>query len=231
MSEAGSDRVRFEPRGAVALVQMDDGKVNALSPALLAELGAAFDRAEKEASALVLAGRPGCFSAGFDLKVMQQGPDATRRLVRAGAELALRMAEFPKPVVAACSGHALAMGALLLCASDLRVGAEGDFQIGLNEVAIGMTLPIFGVELARQRLSRRHLTRAAALAELYDPRGAVDAGYLDRMVPAESVVAAAVTDAERLAALHAGAFRATKARLHPASLAAIRESLDRELPR
>lgn len=225
-----SESCTFELHDTVALVRMDDGKVNALSPELLAELDALLDRAEKEAGAVVLAGRPERFTAGFDLKVMRAGPDATRRLVRAGALLALRLAEFPRPVVAACTGHALAMGALLLCASDWRVGTEGSFQIGLNEVAIGMTLPLFGVELARQRLSRRHFTRAAALAEVYDPPGARDAGYLDRLVPPARTVDAALEDATRLAGLPAGAFQATKARLHPEALAALRESIDRELP-
>jgi enoyl-CoA hydratase len=224
----GEGPLSVESRGAVALLRMDDGKVNALSPALIAALQDALDRAEKESAAVVLAGRPERFTAGFDLKVMREGPDRARRLVRSGAELALRLAEFPKPVVAACTGHALAMGALLLCASDFRVGADGPFQVGLNEVAIGLTLPAFGVEFARQRLSPRHFTRAAALAEIYAPAAAVEAGFLDRVVAPGDVVEAALAAADRLAELHPGAFRGTKRRLHPDSLAAIRASLDEE---
>jgi enoyl-CoA hydratase len=224
----GEGPLSIESRGAVALLRMDDGKVNALSPALIGALQDALDRAEKDAAAVVLAGRPERFTAGFDLKVMREGPEATRRLVRSGAELALRITEFPKPVVAACTGHALAMGALLLCASDLRIGADGPFQIGLNEVAIGMTLPFFGVEFARQRLSPRHFRRAVALAEIYAPAAAVEAGYLDRVVPPAEVIDAALAEAARFAQLPAGAFRATRRRLHPESLAAIRASLDEE---
>ena len=144
--------VQFELRDGIALVRMDDGKANAFSHAMLEALGRAFDRAEKEARAIVLAGRPERFSGGFDLKVMNQGGPAVPELVLAGARFAIRVYECPLPVVIACTGHALAMGAVLLLAPDLRLGARGAYKIGLNEVAIGMTLPGFAVELARERL-------------------------------------------------------------------------------
>ncbi len=217
--------VSYEMRGAVAIVTIDDGRVNALSPELLEAIGKALDRAEGEARALLVVGRPGRFSAGFDLSVMRQGGDAVRSLVTAGAELALRLFEFPIPVVIACTGHALAMGAILLLAADLRLGAAGDFKIGLNEVAIGMTLPVFGVEFGRERLSKRHLSRAVVMAEIYDPAGAADAGFLDRVAPSESLLEQALAEAGRLAALDPAAFRSTKERLRGEASARIRRSL------
>lgn len=222
------NRVGYEQHEGVGIVRMDDGKVNALSNDMLGELQAALDRAEKEATALVLTGREERLSGGFDLKVMQQGAEAARDMVRGGAELALRMAEFPVPVVVACNGHAIAMGAILLCAADLRIGVAGDFKIGLNEVAIGLTLPTFGVEFARQRLSKRHFHRAATLAELYDPAGALDAGFLDRTVPAADLQVQALAAAQTLSQLPSQAFRGTRARVYADSLAAIRRSLDVE---
>ncbi|MDH3705805.1 MAG: crotonase/enoyl-CoA hydratase family protein [Acidimicrobiia bacterium] len=177
-----SDLIRDEQHGDVALLTMDDGKANALSHAMIDALDAGLDRAEADASALVLAGREGRFSAGFDLSVMQAGPEAARALVAAGGRLCARLYTLPVPVVVACTGHALAGGALLVLSGDHRVGAAGDFKIGLNEVAIGLPLPQFAIDLAEQRLSRRHVTRATVLAHIYPPDEAVDAGYLDSVV-------------------------------------------------
>jgi enoyl-CoA hydratase len=206
---------------------MDDGKANALSPAMLTELDAALERAEgdDDTHAVLLHGRPGRLSAGFDLSVMTGGLDAMRDLVTQGAELLIRLFTSPLPIVVAGTGHALAAGALLLLAADQRVGADGDFKIGLNEVAIGMALPIFAVELARHRLATTHFDAATMQARIYDPTGAVEAGYLDRVVDAGQVMDEALADATRLGALRAGAFRLTKEHAHRATATLIRDTL------
>src|SRR5579862_730602 len=147
--------VHYELCDGIAVITMDDGKANALSPAVIQALHTSLDRAEREAAAVLLTGRARRLSGGFDLSVMTSSVDAMRALVTAGADLLLRVYLFPRPVVVACNGHALAMGALLLLAADYRVGAAGDFKIGLNEVSIQMPLPLFGMELARARLSKR----------------------------------------------------------------------------
>lgn len=227
MSEAETGPVTVEIRGSVALIQMDDGKANALSPSVFEAIHAGLDRAEKEAKAVVLAGRPGRFSAGFDLGVMGKGGEATIALVSQGAECALRLYASPLPVVVAATGHALAMGAILCMAVDERIGAEGNFKIGLNEVAIGMTLPTFGVEFARERLSKRHFQSAVSLAEIYSPSEAIDAGYLDRIVPLESVIDEAVARAQTLAdGLNGAAHHGTKLRVRSAAIERIRNSLE-----
>ena len=159
-----SQAVTYNVDGDVALIHFDDGKANALSMSAIDAIDAALTRAERETKAVVLAGRPGRFCAGFDLSVMNAGIEACRTLVRRGGELALRLYMFPQPVVIACTGHALAAGGVLLTAADHRVGATGEFKIGFNEVAIGLPLPIFLAELAEQRLSRRYLTAATFLA-------------------------------------------------------------------
>jgi enoyl-CoA hydratase len=221
--------VRYEQRDGIAVLHMDDGKANALSHSAIAELGAALDRAEQEADALVWIGRPGRFSAGFDLSVMRSGGEAVGALVVAGAELFAQMLAHPKPIVAACSGHALAAGALALLASDRRIGTHGDFKIGLNEVAIGMTLPHFGVEMAQARLSKRHFARAVAQAEIYSPEGAVDAGYLDLSVAAEDLLETAVGEATRLSTLSGPAFAATKQRVFGDLAERVRRTAHEEL--
>lgn len=217
--------VRVGVEGRVAVVRLDDGKANALSHEVIDALHGAFDRAEREAGAVLLLGRPGRFCAGFDLKVMRAGAEAARGLVTAGAELLLRQLELPVPVVAACTGHAVAAGALLLLASDLRCGARGDYRLGLNEVGIGMTLPIFAMELARDRLSKRHFERATSQAELYGPDAGLDAGFLDRVVEPAELEAVASAEAARLAELPQPAFGATKRRAHEALCRRVRDTL------
>jgi enoyl-CoA hydratase len=224
------DAVRYELDGDVATITFDDGKANALSHAAIDAIDAALDRAQGEAKAVVLAGRPGRFSAGFDLSVMNSGEDAVRALVRAGADLTLRLYMFDVPVVAACTGHALAAGAILLMGTDVRIGAAGDFKIGMNEVAIGLPVPQFACELARDRISKRHLGAATALATIYDPAGAVDAGFLDTIVEGDAVVATARERASALAATLSGpAFRATRTILRGSIADLINAGLDRDL--
>lgn len=209
----------------VAVVQLDDGKANAISHEVIRGFHDALDRSLEEAEAVAILGRPGRFSAGFDLSVMTAGDQPMQELVLAGAELLLRIYGHSQPVVAGCTGHALAGGALLLLASDTRIGAEGDFRIGLNEVGIGMALPVFAVELARDRLSAAELTAATTQAKVYDPAGAAAAGYLDLVVDPDEVAATAIAEARRLGEMRRGAIAGTKARLRSATLQRIRATL------
>lgn len=206
------DALTLEPHDAVLLVTMDDGKVNALSTELSRALIAVVDEAEADAGigAVVVAGRAGRFSGGFDLGVFQSGDAAAvREMVATGGALVRRIYGAGLPVVAACTGHAVAGGALLLLACDRRVGPDAEIKIGLNEVAIGMTLPDWALAIAEARLSRRHLQDAVTGARLHDGRGAVEAGFLDVVVSPEEVVEAALADAAALAELDAGAYAAT----------------------
>jgi len=213
------DNVSFESAGDVAVIRLDDGKANALSPAVLVALAAAIGRAEAAGQALLLTGRPGRFSAGFDLNVMRGGkPSEMVELVKSGARVAMQLARFPAPVVIGCSGHALAMGAVLLLTADLRIGAAGDFKLGFNEVAIGMTTPDFLLGFARERLSKRHFLRATVQAEVYDPVAAVDVGFLDRVTQAD-VVEEALAEATRLAKLPRAAYAQSRTSARRAALA------------
>jgi enoyl-CoA hydratase len=217
--------IEFSQRGDVAVLTIDDGKANAVGNAFVDALNAALDRAEKEAKAVVVAGRTGVFSGGFDLKEFQKGPEATTALVGRGARLLLRVFSHPQPIVAACTGHAVATGAFLLLAADTRIGTSGPFRIGLNETAIGMTLPVFGLELAKARLSRRYLMTALVQAHLFDPEGAKDAGFLDAVSAPDELLDSALARATALAALPGAAYAANKLALRTDSIAAIRASL------
>lgn len=213
----------------VTVVRMDDGKANALSMQLLQELLAALTDAEARGSALVLMGRPERFCAGFDLKVMMSSPEAATGLLRRGTELLMRLYGSPIPVVAACTGHALAGGALVLCTADVRLGIDGPYRIGLNEVSIGLPVPILALELARARVQPMALTAATLFSEIYDPAGAERVGFLDQRVPAEALLAQATAHARRLAALPAQAYAATKTRLRGPTIAHIWQTLEQDL--
>ncbi len=207
-----SDLLTVEELETHTLITMDDGKANALSFAMLDALGAALDKASTD-KPLVLAGRPGKFSAGFDLAVMSRGDEGTVRLLRQGAETAVRLLKFEAPVVLAVTGHALAMGALLCLSADYRLGVRGNFKLGLNEVVIGMTLPWFGVELARARIAENHLNDAVSLAHIYDPDTAAAVGYLDDVADEEEFSSRLETVIEGLGKLDMKAHRETKVRV------------------
>jgi enoyl-CoA hydratase len=213
-------RPTYHLHGDVAVVTMDDGKANVMSTAVVDSLHAHLDRAEADqARALVIAGRPGKFSAGFDLAEMTASAESMRALVVHGARWMMRLYGFGMPTVAACTGHALAGGALTLLSCDVRVGADVPCKIGLNEVAIGMGLPKFAVELARDRLASEHFGPATMAARVYDAPGAADAGYLDLVVPEDQLLDAAMAEARRLAELRTGAYALTKRNVRGAMIA------------
>lgn len=210
----------------IAFIRMDDGKANAINFDMIAALNIALDAAEAEAKAIVLAGRNGRFSGGFDLNAFASlGADGVYKLLDAGAELLLRLYGGPLPVVAACTGHAIAMGTFILHACDTRVGASGEYKIGANEAITGMNLPIFALELSRDRLNPTHLTRATVQGFIYDPAGAVEAGYLDVTVPLEKVEATAIGIAAQLAALPAVSYAWNKTAIRKRTLDRIKASI------
>jgi enoyl-CoA hydratase len=195
----------------IAIITMDDGKANAISPAMLEALNTALDQAEKEAKAVVITGRQDRFSAGFDLKtIMGSSPEDVRSLVNGGGALALRLFTLPMPVVAACTGHGIAMGCFILLGCDKRIGATGPYKIGANETQIGMVLPVFALELCKARLNPLYLTESVIMGTLFTPEEAVTVGYLDKAVAPDQVLAEAMAEAERLKALPAAALAGNK---------------------
>ena len=215
-----------EIQNDIAFIRMDDGKANAINFEMVAALNAALDKAEAEAKAVVLAGRDGRFSGGFDLNAFASlGADGVYKLLDAGAELLLRLYGGPLPVVAACTGHAIAMGVFILNACDTRVGVNGEYKIGANEAITGMNLPIFAMELARDRMNPAHLTRAMVQGFIYDPKGAVEAGYLDMLADADKVEATALAVASQLAQLPGKAYAWNKKAVRKATIDRIRASL------
>jgi enoyl-CoA hydratase len=219
----------YERSGPIATIAMDDGKANPLSVPMLRAVHAAFDRAERDGVVVVLTGRDGYFSAGFDLNVFATGGEQVLAMLTLGATLSERILSFPRPVVTACSGHAVAGGAFLPLSADVRIGAQGPFQIGLSEVRIGMTVPWFAIEIARQRLHPAHFDRAVVGAAMYGPTDAIAAGFLDSVVARGELRSASLQAAEALAELDPGAHAATKLRTRAKALKAVRGAIEAEL--
>ena len=213
----------------VAVVRLDDGKVNVVSHRVIELLHGALDEAIASASSVAIIGREGKLSAGFDLAEMTAGIERTQALVGSGGRLLMRIYGHPQPVVLGVTGHALAAGALLTLSCDTRIGGDGPAKIGLNETAIGMGLPHYAVELAQARLAPSHLTRSAVQAEIYDPAGAVEAGYLDRVVPAADLEKIVIDEARRLGQLRTGAYSHTKLALRQAMIDRVLAAIDDDM--
>jgi len=204
--------VTAETDGPIEILHIDDGKANVVTHALLDELHAHLDRIEanRDSKAVIIAGRAGQFSGGFDLKVMTTSLEACRDLVIAGGQFCNRLLVFPRITIAAATGNAIAEGAFIASSCDWVVGAEGAFKIGLPETAIGMSIPRFGIEIARFRLNTSYFARATLFAEIFNPIDAQRAGFVDEIVPIDQVVDRAKAKAHELMPLDAAAVALTK---------------------
>ncbi|WP_122864260.1 crotonase/enoyl-CoA hydratase family protein [Pseudomonas viridiflava] len=213
-----SDLVSYQLDDGVATLTLNNGKVNAISPDVIAAFNAALDQSEKDRAVVIVTGQPGILSGGYDLKVMTSSPEAASSLVTQGSTLARRMLSHPFPIIVACPGHAIAKGAFLLLSADYRIGVEGSFNIGLNEVQIGMTMHHAGIELARDRLRRSAFNRSVINAEIFNPEGAMQAGFLDQVVSVEALSETARTVATQLKKINMNAHGKTKLKSRKAFL-------------
>lgn len=217
-----SDLISYQLEEGIATLTLNNGKVNAISPLLIDAFNAALDQAVQDRAVVIVTGQPGILSGGYDLKVMTSGPEAAIALVAQGSTLARRMLAHPFPIVVACPGHAVAKGAFLLLSADYRIGVEGPFQIGLNEVQIGMTMHNVGIELARDRLRKSAFHRSVINAEMFGPQAAREAGFLDQVVAPEDLIETARQVAGQLKKINMTAHRNTKLKARRALL----ETLD-----
>ena len=217
-----NDLVSYHLEDGIATLTLDNGKVNAISPDVIGAFHGALDRAEADGAIVIITGTPGILSGGYDLKVMTSGPQAAIDLVAAGSGLARRMLAHPYPIIVACTGHAVAKGAFILLSADYRVGVDGPFRIGLNEVQIGMTMHHVGIELARDRLRKSYFNRSVINAEMFEPQEAMKAGFLDAVVDADELMPTALAMAEQMKKLNMTAHANTKVKARRAFL----ETLD-----
>lgn len=206
--------VTYSLNDGIAVIRMDDGKRNALSPAMFAAINQALDRAEKDQAAVILTGRDEVFSAGFDLRVMKGGGVNALKMLHAGYSITARVLGFPRPVVAACNGHCLAMGVFLMLSCDYVIGTRGDFKVSANEVALGLTMPRVAASLLRHRLNPDAYQRAVTLSEFFNVEAAADAGFFDELADsADHLMEKAESKAAGFAELDARAHSTSKRRI------------------
>jgi enoyl-CoA hydratase len=213
--------VEYVTDEAVAEIRIDDGKVNAMSPAFFDEMNAALDRAEAEKPrGVVLAGRAGYFSAGLNVKLLPTlEPDELTRTLRSFGHTLLRVWSFPIPTVAAVTGHAVAGGLFLSFACDLRVVARGAFRLHANEHAIGLPLPSWALAITESVVPVSSFAEVMLHARPFSPEEALARGFVTSLAEPDGVVAAARELAAPLAALSAGAYAASKRRIRARALA------------
>lgn len=223
-----SELVSYRFADGIAHLSLSNGKVNAISPEVIDAFNAALDQAEADRAVVVISGQPGMLSGGYDLKVMTSSAEAAKALVAKGSTLARRMLSHPFPVVVCCTGHAVAKGAFILLSADYRIGVEGPFKIGLNEVAIGMTMHHVGIELARARLTNAAFNRSVINAEMFSPEQAVEAGFLDKVVPADQLEEQTLAMAKFLTTLNMTAHRNTKLKSRKALLELLDASIEQD---
>ncbi len=215
------DLVTYEKRDGIATITMDDGKANVMTLPMIDALGRALDRALDDGAVAILTGRSNVFSAGYDLAVFNEPGEVIVATMRAGGELVERLLSHPMPVVAACNGHAIAQGAFTLLACDVRIGVGGDCRIGLNEVAIGLTIPHYGVEIARHQLNSAWFDHATLTGTFYGPADAVRAGFLHDVVEPAELASVAYNQAEQLTQIDFAAHSGTLERVRKDALASI----------
>lgn len=215
----------YQLKDDIALITIDDGKANAMNHEFIDGMNAAFDKAEAEAKAIVIQGREGMFSAGFDLKALAKGGDQAAQMLEKGMALMTRMYALPMPVISACEGHAIGMGAFILMASDNRLGADAEYTVNLPETAIGMPFTPVLMSLIKDRIVNTEQTVAVVQSKKYTPVGAVKAGFLDELVPADKLLESAMALAAQLTALPKAFYKTNKEDLRGDKLKIMRASL------
>lgn len=224
-----SDPVHYSLSDGIATIRIDDGKRNALSPDVLHALYRAFDRAEADRATVILTGRESVFSAGFDLEVMKRGGTDSLNMLRLGFSLPARVLAYPYPVIAACTGHSMAMGIFLMLSADRVIGSRGDFKVSANEVAIGLTMPRVAAAMLRHRLNPGAFQRAVTLSEAFDVESALEAGFFDELVDPGELMARAEACARQASELDTRAHTASKRRIRSALVRRLRFSVPLDL--
>tara|TARA_E500000081_G_C6118824_1_gene346678 strand:- start:1224 stop:1913 length:690 start_codon:yes stop_codon:yes gene_type:complete len=195
----------------ISIITLDDGKANVFSPKMIQDVNDCLDQVPTQKGALIITGRDGMFSAGFDLKIISAGEmSAITEMTTNGFKLLSRIFSFPRPVLGACSGHGIALGTFLLCCCDYRIGVKGEFMIGANEMRTNMVIPTPILELIKFRVSNGHKYRAILGAEMYSIEDGIEAGLIDEVVESENLMEASMHKIKDLASMGHPSYTLTK---------------------
>ena len=226
-----TDLATLTKQGDVSIIKLDDGKANAFSLDMLESLNACLAEVPRDSGSLIITGREGLFSAGFDLKTLASGDvEAAQKMVKLGFNTLLDLYSFPRPIVAAISGHAGALGIFVACCCDYRIGIEGKFICQANEVRNNMDIPVQIMEIVKDRLDKKHFYKAIYHAEAYPMHEAISAGYIDEIVPPANLMEKALEKAEDLATLGHPYYMNTKNVYQADVVAKIKEGIEGARP-
>src|SRR5262245_34803713 len=206
--------------------RLEHGKVTALDLELLVAFRETLIELRKSSSsAVVLTGTGSSFSAGVDLRrVLEGGGDYLKKFLPALDAALQEVFEFPRPVIAAVNGHAIAGGCIVVCACDYRIMADGNGRIGVTELLVGVPFPAIPLEILRSCVSPQHVQRAVYTGQTYTPQEAVAVGLIDEVSPPESLMTRALERAVQLSSLSPSAFAVTKSKMRRDALERARRS-------
>ncbi len=201
----------FRKEEDISIITLDDGKANVFSSEMSQQVNDCLDQVETEKGCLIITGKEGMFSAGLDLKTIQSGDmEKILDMSSSAFKLLARIFSFPRPVIAACSGHGIALGTFLICCCDYRIGIKGDFMLGANEMRTNMVIPTPILELIKFRVNNSHKYRAVLGAEMYTLEKAKEAGLMDDVVNPEDLMQVAMEKAKDLATMGHPSYTLTK---------------------
>jgi enoyl-CoA hydratase len=217
--------INVEQRDRVSIFHMRHGKANTLDTEFCQALTARLEEHRGSATrALILAGHGQIFSAGVDLlRVLDGGSSYLTGFLPALRTAFETLFCFPKPVIAAINGHAVAGGCVLACAADRRLMAAQSGRIGVPELLVGVPFPTIALEIMRSTTAPQHLPAVLYGGATFDPAQALERGLVDALVPPDTLIEQAVAAAERLAALPPSAFALTKRQIRVPFLRRVHE--------
>ena len=217
----------LESKDDVSIITIDDGKANVFSKNMIDAFNECLDNVPTDKGSLIITGREGMFSAGFDLKVISSGDiEKIRDMTLNGFKLLTRIFSFPRPVLAACSGHGIALGTFLLCCCDYRIGIKGEYMVGANEMRTNIVIPTPILELIKFRVTQSYKYRAVLGGEMFALEDATKTGIIDEITESNNLMNTAMEKAKDLSTMGNPSYSLTKELFIAEPLKKINDAID-----
>ena len=186
----------------ISIIKLDDGKANAFSYDMLSQVNDLLKKVPRDSGALVITGREGLFSGGFDLKTLATGDmEKITKMVQLGYRLLLELFSFDRPIVAAVSGHSIALGLFVTCSADYRIAIDGKYVCQANEVRNNMDIPTQIMEIIKARVNKKYFYSAVYHSDAYSVQDSIEVGYIDEVVSEDQFMKRVMEKAKELATL------------------------------
>ena len=186
----------------ISIITLDDGKANAFSYEMIATLNDLLEQVPRDAGSLIITGREGIFSGGFDLKTLATGDmQKINQMAQLGYRLLLELFSFERPIIAAVSGHSIALGLFVTCCADYRIAIDGQYICQANEVRNHMDIPTQIMEILKARVNKNYFYPAVYHSDAYSMRDSIAVGYIDEVVPEGTFMDRVMAKAEELSSL------------------------------